>query len=50
MLRHSSATSMLESGTDISVIQNILGHKKTDTTRVYTQVSVQLLHKAELPI
>lgn len=50
MLRHSSATSMLESGTDISIIQNILGHEKTDTTRIYTKVSTQLLKKAHLPI
>lgn len=50
MLRHSSATSMLESGTDISIIQNILGHRKTDTTRIYAQVSTQLLKKAILPI
>lgn len=49
-LRHSSFTSMLESGTDISIIQKIAGHKKTDTTRIYAQVSTQLLHKASLPI
>jgi site-specific recombinase XerD len=49
-LRHSSLTSMLESGTDISIIQKIAGHKKTDTTRIYAQVSTKLLHKAKLPI
>ena len=49
-LRHSSFTSMLESGTDISIIQKIAGHAKTDTTRIYTQVSTQLLRKAVLPI
>lgn len=50
MLRHSSFTSMLESGTDISIIQKIAGHAKTDTTRIYAQVSTQLLKKAILPI
>lgn len=50
MLRHSSFTSMLESGTDISIIQKIAGHSKVDTTRIYTQVSTQLLQKAKLPI
>lgn len=50
MLRHSCGTSMLESGTDISVIQQIFGHEKTDTTRIYAKVSNQLLHKAKLPL
>ena len=50
MLRHSSFTSMLESNTDISIIQQIAGHKKTDTTRIYAQVSTKLLHRANLPI
>lgn len=50
MLRHSSFTSMLESGTDISIIQKIAGHMKTDTTRIYAQVSNQLLKTANVPI
>ena len=49
-LRQFSFTSMLESGTDISIIQKIAGHSKTDTTRIYAQVSTQLLQKAILHI
>jgi len=50
MLRHSSFTAMLENGTDISLIQKIAGHAKTDTTRIYTHVSNQLLSKIALPL
>lgn len=50
LLRHSSFTSMLESGTDISVIQKIAGHQSYKTTLIYTQISNQLLKQANLPI
>jgi integrase/recombinase XerD len=49
-LRHSGATSMLESGTDLRIIQSILGHKNVKTTEIYTHVSVNLLNNAQLPI
>ena len=49
-LRHSSFTCMLESGTDISIIQKIAGHTSYKTTMIYTQISNQLLKKAKLPI
>lgn len=50
LLRHSSFTSMLESGVDLRIIQKIAGHKNVKTTEIYTHVSNQLLSKVALPI
>ncbi len=46
MLRHTFATQMLESGMDIRIIQELLGHKSISTTKIYTQVSRKQLKSA----
>lgn len=50
LLRHSSFTTMLESGVDLRIIQKIAGHQNVKTTEQYTHVSNQLLSKVALPI
>ena len=48
-LRHSYATHLLEQGTDISLIQKILGHKDIKTTLLYAQISKSQLNKINNP-
>lgn len=49
-LRHSGATTMLENGTPLPIIQELLGHNDPRTTQIYTHVSLNTLQQVKSPL
>lgn len=50
LMRHTSATHMVENGTDLNLIQRLLGHSNVKTTAIYTHISHNLISRIQSPL
>lgn len=50
LIRHCNATHLLEAGTDMSIIQRLLGHQSIKTTQGYSHISNNLISKVRTPL
>ena len=50
LLRHCNATHLLEAGTDMSIIQRLLGHQSIKTTQGYSHISNNLISRLRTPL
>jgi len=50
LMRHTSATHMVENGVDIALIQKLLGHQSAKTTAIYTHISHNHISKIQSPL
>ena len=50
LIRHCYATHLVENGTDINLIQKLLGHSKVSTTMIYAHISHNHISKISSPV
>jgi integrase/recombinase XerD len=50
LLRHTSATHFVEQGTDINLLQKLLGHSNVKTTHLYTHISNNFISRMPSPL